>query len=104
MSYFTGATPTFTFTFEQGFHPADAAKIVITFSAQGRKVLEMNESDVTIANDKVSVYLTQEQTIAFPIGDMTVQINFVYSDGSRVPTDKATIRWERNSHDEVIEV
>lgn len=99
---YRGTTPTFIFTFPEGFHPGDASKIIITFSTARQTVLELDENYITIDEDTLEVYLNQNQTISFPDGSLRVQINFVYSDGSRVATEIATINWYRNLHNEVI--
>lgn len=100
---YKGVTPTFTFTFPEGFHPADATKIIVTFSNNRQKILELTESDIDIVDDTIEVTLTQNQTLSFPDGPVRVQINFAYSDDSRVATQISTINWDRNLHSEVID-
>lgn len=100
---YKGVTPTFTFTFQEGFHPADATKIIVTFSNNRQKILELTESDIDIVDDTIEVTLTQNQTLSFPDGPVRVQINFAYSDDSRVATQISAINWDRNLHSEVID-
>lgn len=100
---YRGVTPTFTFTFPTGFHPSDASKIIVTFSNQRQSLLELDENDISIVDDTIEVSLTQGQTLAFPDGPVRVQINFVYSDDSRVATQISVINWDRNLHCEVID-
>ena len=100
---YRGVTPTFTFTFPEGFHPADATKIIVTFSNYRQTILELTESDISIVDDTIEVSLTQNQTLSFPDGPVRVQINFAYSDDSRVATQISVINWDRNLHCEVID-
>ena len=99
---YRGTTPTFIFTFPNGFHPSEASKILITFSTPVQNIFEFDEDDVDIIEDTIYVSLTQAQTIKFPDGPVKVQINFVYSGGGRVATDIKTIVWDRNLHNGVI--
>lgn len=100
---YRGVTPTFTFTFPEGFHPADATKIIVTFSNYRQTILELTESDINIVDDTIEVTLTQNQTLSFPDGPVRVQINFAYSNDSRVATQISVINWDRNLHCEVID-
>lgn len=98
---YKGTTPTITFTFSD-FDPSRAEKIIVTFKTGGTTTMEFENDDLTITESAISLYLTQEQTLNFRHGDMSVQINFKFADGSRCATQKKTISWEENLHNEVI--
>lgn len=100
---YKGTTPTFTFTFEEGFHPDEAAEIIVTFASNRQTLMELEKDELTIEDDKILVYLDQAQTLSFPRGNVQVQINFAYLNGSRVATRKAEINFENNLHNEVIQ-
>lgn len=99
---YKGTTPTFTFTFSD-FDPTRASKILLTFSVDRKTpLLEIGESDMTVNSTSISVYLSQETTISFPVGRLYAQFNFVFSEGQRAASTITTIDWNRNLHDEVI--
>ena len=100
---YKGTTPTFTFTFPEDFDPSLASDILLTFSADRRHpILEIEREEMTISDGTISVWLSQEQTVKFPTGNVYVQFNFDYSDGNRVASIIQTIVWNRNLHSEVI--
>lgn len=83
-----GTTPTLTFTtpytadlIESGF---------ITFSQRGADVLDvsLNDPSVTIADNSISVTLTQEQTLAFTTVDtLKIQIRAILASGKAVASN-----------------
>ena len=94
---YTGTTPTLTFTFAD-FDPSDADSVILTFSVGNRPFLELDEGDLTITSSAISVALTQAQTLAFPLGSVRCQINFLFDDGSRAATDIVHINIFQNLH------
>ena len=92
-----GTTPTFIFTFTD-FDPTEAEKVIVTFS----NGLEITEADMDFTSNSISVWLSQEQTLAMMQGIVTVQINFLFQDGQRVATQPERIEWARNLHNEVM--
>ena len=89
------------FTFGEDFDPTTASKLILSFAYGGTTFLEKTESDVTVTSDSVTVNLTQAESLAFPIGTVEAQINFIIS-GVRVPTDTVKIEVDQNLHMEVI--
>lgn len=98
-----GSTPTLTFTFEE-YDPTIPEKVVLTFAKKdnGKVLLEIWEDELEITEHSVKCYLSQEQTLSFPKGEIVAQFNFVYEGGKRVPSEEISISWDRNLHNEVI--
>jgi hypothetical protein len=97
-----GTTPTFTLTLPNTVDLTQAAAMVFTMS-QGSAVVEKEENDLSITEHAVEVYLTQADTLKFQIySEAKIQLNWIYSDGSRACTKVKTISVEENLHDEVM--
>ena len=58
---------------------------------------------MTVTSESIGLYLTQEETLSFPVGVMYGMFNFVYANGERIPSDNFSFRWKPNMHNEVIE-
>lgn len=97
-----GTTPTFTLQFPDTIDLTLAEEFVFTLS-QGSAVVEKYGADMTISAHSVEVYLEQEDTLKFQMySDAKMQLNWVYSDGSRGCSKVKTISVEENLHDEVM--
>lgn len=97
MSIIKGTTPTIIFTFTS-FDPTEAEKVIVSFS----NGLEITEADMDFTSTSISVWLSQEQTLAMMQGSTTVQVNFLFQDGQRVATRPERIEWSNNLHNEVM--
>ena len=97
MSIIKGTTPTIIFTFKD-FDPTEAEKVIVSFS----NGLEITEADMDFTSTSISVWLSQEQTLAMMQGSTTVQVNFLFQDGQRVATQPERIEWAKNLHNEVM--
>ena len=97
MSIIKSTTPTIIFTFTD-FDPTEAEKVIVTFS----NGLEITETDMDFTSTSISVWLSQEQTLAMMQGSTTVQVNFLFEDGQRVATQPERIEWAKNLHNEVM--
>ena len=97
MSIIKGTTPTIVFKFT-GFDPTEAEKVIVSFS----NGLEITEADMDFTSTSISVWLSQEQTLAMMQGSTTVQVNFLFQDGQRVATQPERIEWAKNLHNEVM--
>lgn len=97
---YKGTTPTLTFTFTS-FNPSEAEKLILTM-ASGRTKWEFTEADVTCDETSVSITLSQEQTLAFPVGTVTAQFNFLMPDGSRFVSIPKQFGVEKNLYDGVM--
>lgn len=99
---YKGTTPTIIFTFTD-FDPTTADEIILTMSADRKNpLIEIEKADMSVDGTSISVWLSQEETLAFPVGNVYCQFNFVFEDGQRVASNIGTIVWNRNLHSEVI--
>lgn len=82
-----GTTPTFTLTFpaNSGVDLTQAANVYVSFS--GSKRIEKTGDALTISERSVSVYLSQEETLALSDGVTQIQVNWTFGDGSRCASD-----------------
>lgn len=81
-----GTTPTFTLTFtEQGLDLTAANHVYVTF--KNGITLTKSDSDLTIGEKQIDVYLSQEETLAFRNGQTAIQANWTYGDGSRAASN-----------------
>lgn len=94
---YKGTTPTFVFTFAD-FDPTTASKVLCSFS----NGLEITDEDMDITSESVSIWLSQEQTLAMPTSSVSVQFNFLFADGQRAASTVKTIWFDRNLHNEVM--
>lgn len=111
---YTGTTPTYTLTFSDGVDLTQAASVAVTISQSATApILELTDEDLVITavtdgqgnvtGSTVAFSLTQEQTIALPSGNLFVQVNWVYSDGSRACSNIQSISIRLNLKNEVME-
>ena len=99
---YKGTTPTFIFTFTD-FDPTTADDIILTFSADKRvPIVEVGKDDMTITHTQISVWLSQEETLSFPMGRIYCQFNFLFEDGQRVASRIKDVEFNRNLHNEVM--
>lgn len=98
---YTGTTPTYVLTF-QGVDFTQADEIVVTISDMNEvKILELTPE---ATETTLSFSLTQEQTLAMPIGSCLIQVNWLYDGGNkRAASNKAKIDFRKNLKHEVME-
>ena len=83
-----GTTPTLTFTTPYAANLVESG--FITFNQRGATVLDvpLSDSSVTIADQSISITLTQEQTLAFTIAaPCEAQIRAVLDSGKAVASN-----------------
>ena len=104
---YKGITPTFTLTLPENINLGAAEAVLVTFATRnGNTLLSKGGDDLDIQGNVVSVFLTQEETLAFPTGRVLVQVNWTYLDGTitkRACTDIASVYWTPNLVNEVME-
>ena len=86
-----GTTPTLTFTTPYAAELVESG--YISFSQRGTDVLDIPLSNqaVTIADNSISVTLTQEQTLAFTTTDtLKIQIRAILASGKAVASNIVT--------------
>lgn len=94
-------TPTFVFTLPEGVDLSAAAHVYFTISQSG---VIVTKDEMEISGNVVTVSLTQEDTVNFNFGiDAKVQLNWTYSDGSRMATKVQTVPVFENLHKDVLE-
>lgn len=78
---YKGTTPTFTFTLPETVDLEQATNVYVTFArGDGSDFLRKTGQDLTVEDNTVSVYLSQEETLAFPRTAM-IQVNWTYAEG-----------------------
>ena len=100
---FKGTTPTLSLTFPEGTDFSEAEHIVVTFATDYHKVItEKADEELEITDNVISVSFTQAETLAICTGVMLVQVNVLYSDGTRVASEIRSINWNNNLKNEVM--
>lgn len=69
-----GTTPTQTFSLPEGVEATSLAKLVVTYKQGNTIKLEKHKDDGTITDNKFSVPLTQQDTLALEEGEVQVQL------------------------------
>lgn len=95
---YKGTTPTFTFTFTN-FDPTTADKIIVSFG----NGLDITDENLNVTSNSIACWLSQEQSLRMPNGNVKVQINFLFSDGQRTASVPKVIEWNPNLYNEVME-
>ena len=70
-----GSTPTNTFTVDIDLRQAT---VYVSYSQGGQVVVEKTNADLTIEESSIEVKLTQEDTLAFGLGEVYIQIRYVF--------------------------
>ena len=95
-----GLTPTISITVPEEIDLTEAAHVYVSFK-QGSKLLKLTDAEMSA--HQVDVYLTQEQTLQFNEGTLTVQVNWTYASGQRGATKIMPIKMGANHLLEVLE-
>ena len=103
---YQGTTPTFTLTLPEDVDLTNATNIRVTFAKRGGKIItEKSGQDLGVDVNVISVFLTQEETLAFPDGTVYIQVNWLYEDGGytkRAASDIAQTVFRKNLVNEVM--
>ena len=103
---YRGTTPTYTFTMPRGVDLTQASAVFVTFARKDESIIMTKTGDaLDVSESTVEVYLTQEETLAFPNGTVQVQLNWIYQEGGktkRACSNIMQISTRRNLVDEVI--
>ena len=100
METMQGLTPTITIRVPTEIDLTTAASHYISFK-QGKTLVKISDG-LTIEAHTASAYLTQEDTLQFSPGEMTVQLNWVYSGGQRGATKEIPLTVDANHLLEVL--
>lgn len=77
-----GTTPTNVYNVDADLTSASA--IYITYQQGGKTIFEKELSDITVEETKLTVSLTQEDTLALKEGEVRIQIRAKFPDGQVV--------------------
>lgn len=84
-------TPTFVLALPESIDLGEAHNVYASFRANGAQITKTG-AELEIDGNEVSVRLTQTDTLGwFPGQKLEIQLNWVYSDGSRVATEVAQV-------------
>lgn len=95
-------TPTFVLTLPQTVDLSQAANVYFTVT-QGANILTKTGADLTIDENVVSVFLSQEETLAFSVGSIELQLNWTYQNGERACTNVKTVSVDKNLLKKVVQ-
>ena len=102
-----GTTPTYRLILQDTtIDLAEANDVYVTF-ADGKynKIIEKTGADLYIDGNVVEIFLTQEETLKLPSGEILVQINWTYLEGTttkRAASQIVRTTSARNLKNEVI--
>ena len=87
MSVTRATTPTFLLQFnQQGLDLTTAHNVYVTFRS-GAKTITKTGEDLEVAAQSISVYLRQQDTIGWKVGNVMIQANWTSADGSRTASE-----------------
>ena len=97
-----GTTPTFILTLPDSVDLEEAANVYATFR-RGTAEITKTGDDLDIAENTVSVYMTQEETLSFRAGTkVEIQLNWTFDEGSRACSEIVTVNVGDNLLPEVL--
>ena len=100
MSVPIGTTPTFALTLTGDVDLTQAAHVYVDIS--GATHIKKQDIDLVIEQKKVSVFLSQEETLALHAGVIKLQVNWTYAGGARGGTAIGEYVMDDNLRKEVL--
>lgn len=98
-----GTTPTFILTIDDdNVDLTEASNVYVTFKQNLREVTKTG-SDLVISAQQVEVYMSQEETLSFGTGMVSVQMNWTYDGGKRACTNIVRVDIGENLKEVVLE-
>ena len=91
-SWRRGSTPTNTFTVNVDLRDAT---VFVTYYQSGKVLVEKTGEDLSITSSTVELTLTQEDTLKFGTGEVSVQLRYVMQDGTADASNIITVSSER---------
>lgn len=95
-------TPTFILKLPQDVDLGEATHVYFTLK-QNEAEIEKSDTDLTIDENEVSVYLSQAETLMLSVGRARLQLNWTYENGSRACSTVAVVEVTENLLKEVVE-
>lgn len=100
---YKGTTPTIKLTFNEDVDFSDAESVVVTFATDYHKTItEKTDDELEISENVISIRLTQKETLAIRGQKILIQVNALFSDGTRVASDIKSINWSENLKGEIM--
>lgn len=97
-----GVTPTFTLKFnEEDLDLTQVQSVYVTFSYGKGKITKDIES-LDVRENEIDVFLSQSETLSFPVGIVEIQVNWVYNNGVRGASDCVSYRFSKQLLDKVV--
>lgn len=97
---FRGTTPTITLTLPEGTSFANTTVYVSLSDPSRQEIMRVTGEDLVIEDNVISLYLTQEQTLALP-WLVYIQVNWTYGN-RRACSNIVSIDTKRNLINEVL--
>lgn len=88
---YKGTTPTFIFTLPETVDLSMASNVYVTFAKSDGGVVEKTGDDLVIDSNRVSVFLTQKETLTFT-SKVKIQINWTYTENDVTKRACSTIK------------
>lgn len=88
-----GTTPTFILTLQDA--DLTDSTVYVTFK-QDELLLTKSGSDLTIEQNVVNVFLSQEETLKFQRGNLYIQVNWTFDHGKRACSEVALVKVDNN--------
>lgn len=98
---YRGTTPTITLSFPEGTSFANTTVYVSLSDDRRNEVMRVTDGDLSIEDNTISLYLTQEQTLALP-PIVLIQVNWTYGTGERACSNIVSFDTKRNLINEVL--
>lgn len=95
-------TPTFTLTLPDTVDLTEAASVYFTLE-QGQTKIRKTGADLNITAHQVDVYLSQAESKDLWAGSASLQLNWVYANGSRACSNIAKVQVKHNLERGVLE-
>ena len=103
---FKGITPTFTLTLPNTVDLSSAQNVYATFSDRDEKpIIRKTGADLSVDENVVEIYLTQEETLSLPAGTVLIQLNWTYDESGvtkRACSEIISVQFANNLENEVL--
>lgn len=95
-----GTTPTFILTLDESVN-LTGCNVYVTFWQDKKDcckdlLLTKTNEDLEISTNVINVYLTQEETLKFQRGNMSIQVNWTFDGGQRACSEIANVKVDTN--------
>ena len=98
-----GTTPTLSLTFSDETLDLTAANHVYVTIEGGGHTITKTDSELSVQEKKIDVYLSQQETLKFQTGNVRIQVNWTYGNGSRAASTIVSYNFGDNLLNRVVE-